>query len=438
MRFAIFADMKKIFGILAAALMILLSAGCNPETHPNRDHKGDRKLLLYYGAGFNSLSSYLREDIGDLLGNAKIPSQAYNDDVLLIYEHLAEGASYKNEQKSCLYRVYRNRKGEVLRETLLEFDPSESAIDPEVFKKVVSYATVNFSCDSYGMIYSSHGFGYLPEGYYTNPSKYDGSSYFTSKPAATMSVSLAEAPVYGERLSLEVMNEIATKTIGQEFTNEGSVSIEMELSDFAAAFSRKFDYILLDACLMGGVEVAYELRNAARYIGFSQTEIMAEGLPYDVILDYLFADGKADPEGVCKLYIKRYKEGAQPWATFSLINTDPLDMLASVCRDIFSAHRTELMRIDASKVQGYFRYNRHFFYDLADMMSQLPLTSEEKALFESTLGKVVIYKDATDYFMTFSIKNHCGLSCMLPSNSTSYLNRYYKTTAWNKAVSVIE
>ncbi|OJX88031.1 MAG: hypothetical protein BGP01_07010 [Paludibacter sp. 47-17] len=52
----------------------------------------------------------------------------------------------------------------------------------------------------------------------------------------------------------------------------------------SAAFCVKFDFILFDACLMGVVETAYELRNNTNYILSPSTETIADGFPYDLII----------------------------------------------------------------------------------------------------------------------------------------------------------
>ena len=57
----------------------------------------------------------------------------------------------------------------------------------------------------------------------------------------------------------------------------------MDVLEMVRAITIHLDYIIFDACLMGGIEVAYELRNVADKIGFSQAEILAHGFPYKPI-----------------------------------------------------------------------------------------------------------------------------------------------------------
>ena len=114
------------------------------------------------------------------------------------------------------------------------------------------------------MIFSSHATGYLPSGYYTAPYSYkfqdkSGMMYrggyraFQSQPVPY------HAPEHDPSLP-------EVKSIGQDQVgNYGSYqSYEIEIEDFAKALPMKMEYILFDACLMGGVEVAYEIREKCR------------------------------------------------------------------------------------------------------------------------------------------------------------------------------
>ena len=132
------------------------------------------------------------------------------------------------------------------------------------------------------MIFSSHATGYLPSGYYTNPNGYK------FKKSAMLRSRGIPAPVpYIEPdfdPSLPMVKSIGQDQVGP---SNGRVSYEMELADFAEAIPMKLDYILFDACLMGGIEVAYELRGKCGQVGFSQAEVLAEGFDYKKLTQHL-------------------------------------------------------------------------------------------------------------------------------------------------------
>ena len=71
-----------------------------------------------------------------------------------------------------------------------------------------------------------------------------------------------------------------------------SRAYEMNIEDFAAAIPMKMDYIIMDACLMGGIEVAYALKDKCDRIIFSQAEVIGDGLcEYDTMASRLLAGG---------------------------------------------------------------------------------------------------------------------------------------------------
>ena len=84
------------------ALCVALAAACSVDEEFRRSDSRDsrdipptrsddsemRNVLLLYSAGFNSLSTYLREDIEDELMSGYIPSGGRNDNVLLVFSKL--------------------------------------------------------------------------------------------------------------------------------------------------------------------------------------------------------------------------------------------------------------------------------------------------------------------------------------------------------------
>lgn len=57
------------------------------------------------------------------------------------------------------------------------------------------------------------------------------------------------------------------------------------------------EYILFDDCYMSSIEVAYALKDVTDYLIGSTSEVMAYGMPYAEIGQYLI--GKVDYAGIC-------------------------------------------------------------------------------------------------------------------------------------------
>ena len=213
----------------------------------------------------------------------------------------------------------------------------------------------------------------------------------------------------------------------------------MSLEDFADAIPMHLDYCLIDACLSGCVEVAHALKGKADIVGFSPTEVLADGFDYKNITTHLFAR-PLDPVEVCREYFAYYnaQSGSNRSATITAVDTRKMDALEAVCKELFEAYRPILKTMSGGNVQGYFRYDRHYFYDLRDILAQAGISEQEKTRLDAALSQFIVYQAATDYFLSIPLTRVCGLSMYLPSMGSTYLNNYYKEhVSWNQATELV-
>lgn len=401
-----------------------------------------RNVLVLYSAGFNSISSYLTEDIQDLQ-KGWLPGSSRNDNILLVYSHApARRGDYGTPNAPTLTRLYKAPNGSVVLDTLVRYPAETYSATAQQLHDVLDYVKTSFPARSYGMIFSSHATGYLPAGFYTNPHNY------TYQPKGGISYrrgfrEYVPQPVpYVEPEHDPSMP--AVKSIGQDQVGTyGSYqSYEIELDDFVNALPMEMEYILFDACLMGGVEVAYELKDKCRLVGFSQTEVLAEGYNYKTLTTHLLGSGHPNPQAVCEDFFHQYDIQVDPLyrsATISMIDCTKMGPLAEVCSTLFEKYRSEIDGLDPYKVQRYFRSSDHWFYDLKDIIIRAGATSEEIAQLQDALDECVTYKAATPMFMTsFSIVTYSGLSMYLPCNGHAELDKFYQTLEWNKATSLVK
>ena len=82
--------------------------------------------------------------------------------------------------------------------------------------------------------------------------------------------------------------------------------VEAAITDGETQTQTKLDVIGFDACLMGMVEVAYELRDLANYMVGSENFEPGEGWPYDTILDDLAARPDMSPAELATAVVDRY------------------------------------------------------------------------------------------------------------------------------------
>ena len=409
------------------------------DNSQNDDHITDeksRKVMLLYSAAYNSLRDYLLDDI-DELKQGWLPGNNSTDDILLVYTHTpTKYGAYNDPTSPYLIRLYKDSKGNTISDTLVTYPKGTISSSARQLNDVLSYVKDNFVADSYGMVFSSHATGYLPAGYYRNPDKYVFSGSVKMRAIGTP----APVPYIEPDLdpSLPMVKSIGQDQAGSSYN---MISYEMELADFAEAIPMKLDYILFDACFMGGVEVAYELRDKCRKAGFSQAEVLAEGMNYKTITEHLLSNDQPYPEGACSDYFKQYDilSGVYRSATISLVDCENMEPLAEVCRNIFSKHREGLARIIPSDVQRYYRKSNHWFYDLESIILEAGASKEEVAELHDALNQCVLYKGHTPKFMDdFDISVFSGFSMYLPCDGSTELDKYYKTLQWNIASGLVE
>ncbi|WP_102408952.1 clostripain-related cysteine peptidase [Parabacteroides bouchesdurhonensis] len=376
--------MIKHLYILIYSIVALIPAGFSSCTEEHSiDVPSPRRTVLVYMAGDNNLSdeTYTKID--------SITAGWHNGrDNLLIYQD-ARG----EKGTPSLIRVIANDTNPYT-EVIKEY-PENNSASADVFSEVIQDALFLYPAPSYGLLVFSHGTGWLPAGMFTTP----------------RSVSLRS-----------IMND-----------NDR----EMELADFAAAIpDHTFSFIVLEACLMSGVEVAYELRNKADYLVASSAEILSPGFSpvYPELINYLFEE-----DVNLKGFIHRYYEycnalpGIYRSATLSLIDLRAMDDLAEVTRTVFQNAGSATGGININTVQSFDRGSHKLFFDFGDYMERLnPALYPEV---ESALSRAVLYKAATPSFVNVPVTKHSGLTTYMEQDSYPELNKAYRRMAWFRSVS---
>ncbi len=437
-----------IYKVLLLPVLILSIIGCSSswedDMAPNGargrnpgdrvESENDRKVLLLYAAGHNNLGytqGFIPKNIKDLT-ESWLPGNKPGDDVLLVYSHIAD-RSLKPTQ-SHLIRLYSRYDGTPAADTLVTYPGNAISASPGQLNEVLSYIQETFSARSYGMIFSSHGTGYLPVGYYKSPSSY------TFPDKAAMSQKGGMKPTAAPYIEEEYDPSLPmVKSVGDD--TEGTLTYELDIRDFARALPMKMDYIIFDACLMGGIEVAYELREKCGRLAVSQAEILAEGFFYKSLAKHLLQNEEPDLEAVCKDYFVQYdiQSGAYRSATISMIDCGRLEPLARFCKSFFASHRDGLAVINPNKVQRFYRSGKHWFYDLESIVTEAGASPEELEDLHSALDECVLYKAHTPKILEqFDITTYSGFSMYLPCHGGTELDKYYRTLKWNEATELVE
>jgi len=398
--------------------------------------KESRQVLLLYEAGFNDLSNEIQSNI-DIIKEGYLPGKGRNEDVVLVFSHqtLHDRENYDDKTAPALYRLY-SEFGEPRADTLKVWPVNTLIADKEVMKDVFNWVRDAFPAAGYGAILSSHASGWLPEDYYSNPKRYEGRDRGSS---ASWSPRL-------KSFGIEYIEYYS------RWDNEKQ---EMELKDLAAAIPYKLDYILFDCCLMGTVEVAWELRNVCSYVAFSPCEIPAAGLDFVHMVENLLKPEVPDLKAVCQDYynanVKLSSSDFNHYgATITLVDCARLDPLAAVCRDLFDRYRSGIRNLNGKNVQVYDRLHGgyHVFFDLKDMLREAGASDADLASLQGALDEAIVFEAHTDSFLSVDLKRVCGLATYLPAypnyrrdiyHGTEFLDGFYKeNVAWNQATMLVE
>lgn len=418
-RYVEFLRLPAVF-CLSAILLLSIFSACskNPlgeETIDNgkarRENPIKRKVFIIYSAGRNNLQSNLDANLSDVF-SGELPRKMPSSNVLLVYSRRPISSSYRTATPSYLYRVSLDMNGEVALDTLKTWPEDTSSCSAKTVRSVLSFVKSSFPASNYGMLFSSHGTGWLPA-----------------------------------KKSLASASSASLSSIGVDDVSP-SDTYDMDIEEFADAIPGKLDYLIMDACLMGGVEVAYALREKCHYLISAQTETMADpGLcDYTKLVSRLFNSDEPDLNAVCRDSYDCYaaKSGLNKSLTISLVDCSKMEELASVCKGIFDNFRVRIATVDPATVQAYYHTyftssaRNHYYYDFEDILMKSGVGESDMSAVRAALDDCVLYKAATPYFLDRRINVHSGLSMYLPSDGTSDLNEFYKTLSWNKCTKLIE
>lgn len=288
--------------------------------------------------------------------------------------------------------------------------PEENSASAEVLSRVIAKVQADYPAPSYGLIFASHASGWLPIGSLANPSR-------------------------------------SVRSIGSDSnpTIVGGEPQEMDLADFARAIpDSAFDFIIFEACLMAGVEVAYELKGKTNYILASSAELLAPGFVpiYAKSQCYLF-DTRLTTEQALTAFATDYynyintQSGAYRSTTLSIIKTGELDRLTALLKGVTlaGASLSNTQHFDRPGSYGEAVVSPRYF-DLLHALQQVLSPSIYQQV-DAQIEKVVVNKVSTPTILMgyngFEVKHHSGMTIYLEQPQFPNLNTAYQNTSWYKA-----
>lgn len=400
--------MKYIY-ILALVFSLILT-GCRDNQDPvPAGPKEVKQMTLVYAVNRNNLSYDLTVNEDQMLmAMRNIDPDVYK---LLVYKFTSDGPG--------LFEVRKN--GENLEFSLLKrYDKSIFSIEKERVSEVLDDALAFYPDVESNLFFWGHGLGWV------NPNKY------SDRVESVTSATIPE--LYG---------------FGGEYIYEDDVKIKtdyIDLDELAAAIpDGKFDMIWFDCCYMSSIEVAYQLKDKCDIYVAYPTEIMAEGLPYNLVLPKILGN-MPDRVGAARAMYEYYvgKNYPDP-VTIAVMDMSSIESVADAVRNIvFSGEE----RPSVSNLQNYSRLRNTPYYDFGQYYREY--VNANRSSFSSVadadgilkdlntaISKFVIYSAASDTDFSgrpINKNNFSGVSVHNFLDVDSPRDGYYRKLDWYKRI----
>ena len=360
-------------------LLSLLLTSCHKDDEPQTTPY--KRTVLVYLAADNDLSSFALKDLAEMKeGMAQV-----SDGMLHLLVYIDTGSSPRLVE-------LKKQNGQVVEDVVRTYDDRNSVgVDEtrEVFADV--FSNPDFKAESYGLIYWSHGDGWIPYG------------------------------------------QASTRWVGQD---KGDGDHRMNISELVTILQSvpHLDFLMFDACFMASVEVAYELRSFTDYYVGSPTETPGPGAPYQVLVPMMVADQAAIRmsnsyfafyEGI---YTGKTPTVDGPWTggvSICVMRTDALEQLAALTAQLLPE---EVVDIAALK-EEVFDYDhkgwgRDYvgYFDLKQLMEQV-LDDASYATWTQAFDAAIAYwsttpKNYSQFVGMFSMEGANGITHYIPGSST--------------------
>lgn len=398
----------KIFFALAATGLL---AACSHRDDPEPpEPQSFETVVLVYAAANNNLYNNLLSDKAEMLAGLKEtdPQKVR----LLLLENNPEQSAEK-PRGNILYEARYDSKLKGFNFVKVKDFPTEQFVtDPEMLSAVESYVRANRKADKYGLIFWSHGGGWAPGfGDHLYPHAAPSQSVAPPKPDSWWGV-----------------DEV------------GGLADKMNIDELAAALpSHAYEFIWFDSCYMSSIELAWELRDKAKYLVAYPTEVYTPGLDYEAALPYIMRS-EPDLAGAAKSLYDYYTYNFTTSAmavTVGVFDLEVMPEIAAIARKAFAGYQ----RPATETMQKYTRspaspaYDFRQYLELAAAKSGVQLDSNE---IDAAFKKFTIVKYASLYDFSYrpiSQENYSGISAHIyDPTSTGAVENFYRSLGWYKEV----
>lgn len=367
--------------MLSFMLPVVL-VSCSDEPNNRWEDESVGRTILVYIVANNTLG----QDGYDLMDIEEMKTASLAGDIkngrLIVYYSDVHGDVTLSEIKD----------GELV--PLKTYDNSALSVESSRMREVFADTKKLAPAEDYGLVLWSHGSGWLVDG------------IDEADPAAPAPQSFGED--------------------GRKRMNVSTLARTLKGQDFG--------FVYFDCCLMGSVEVIYELRDCADYIVASPTELPVYGMPYEQNIKYFF---KSTPDLVqaAKATFDSYNTPGVSqvnWCTMAVYDMKAVSRMVEATKAVYSTSYIGFP--DGYQPQRYSDLPVCYYYDFVDYVSAL---GADKALLDelkTAVSDVVIYHAETPMLFDIVPLEHCsGLATYIMRNHDDN-RKDYKSTSWYRDV----
>jgi len=368
---------------LTALLMLMATSwlsACHDEipddlARTRTTSQQERTIIMYLpysGSGYNNLYSFFEQNIRDVEQSIKQAGGLGSNNLYVVIADNLPNRVY-------LYRI-RMEGTECVHDTIKRYDHPR-LMDAQWITRVINDVKSISETPKYAMLVGCHGEGWLPP-----------------------------------------KNNV-TRAKTRWF---GGPGYAISIADFAQGIEQtgiKLEYLLFDDCYLSCAEVAYDLRNATNMLIASTSEVMAAGMPYAKVFQYLAAP-QPNFGQLVNDYIAHYQRQSYPYATIGVINTQYIQSMAQLMKQVNAtytwntANNHQLQDLDGDHFVPtvYFDFGS---YAHTLFGSNLALYSQ----YQTLMAQLVPYKGNTAYIYNASgtttrVNEFSGITISDPSANT--------------------
>jgi len=229
--------------------------------------------------------------------------------------------------------------------------------DPSTLADFAKWAVSNYPAEKYALVISSHGKGW------------EGCCW--DKTSDNDNINLAE--------------------------------LRSALGEISGFTGQPLNILGFDACLMGTVEVAYEIHEFASVMVASEQFEPASGWPYDTILTELTADPDMDAASLATIIVdKYYQDGESKGYTMSAIDLTRIGVVASNLNDLAQA----LLESDGTDTQVV----RNCASSVASSLDEAVICEKHETIYPGSHGLAVYFPKSQEQFNQYYNKDGVSLA----------------------------